>query len=217
MKALGAHGASVYAVVFSPDGKSLASASADNTVKIWDVMAQKELKVLKGHEQPVTAVTFTDDSDSVVTASMDRSIRVWSVTAVKELKKEVKEPKDKTDVEDPKDKKDTKDPKDKKKDVKDPKDKKDDKAKEPEKKTDPKDLGEMKRLGPTTDDPYAIVWSPKTKTLVVCGYSGQGDDLGARAIPSRSSPKRLSRRGIASRSRTMEKWFLLATTTARSR
>ena len=31
----------------------------------------------------------------------------------------------------------------------------------------------MKRLGPTTDDPYAVAWSPKSKSLAVCGYSGQ--------------------------------------------
>ena len=69
----------------------LASASADNTVKVWDVLGQKELKVLKGHEQPVTGVTFADDADTVITASMDRTIRVWSVKAVKEIKAVKKE------------------------------------------------------------------------------------------------------------------------------
>ena len=48
-----------------------------------------------------------------------------------------------------------------------------DEKKEPEPKVDPKDLGEIRRLGPTSDDPYAIAWSPKTNTLAVCGYSGQ--------------------------------------------
>ena len=167
LKALGLHTASVYSVAFSPDGKVLASASADNTVKIWDVLAQKELKVLKGHEQPVTSVTFANDDDTVVTASMDRSIRVWSVKAVKAIKPVKKEGK-------PKDKKeDKKAPNDKKS-----KGKKDVKPKEmqepdPKVKVDPKDLGEVMRLGPTTDDPYALAWSPKTKRLAVCGYSGQ--------------------------------------------
>jgi WD40 repeat protein len=31
----------------------------------------------------------------------------------------------------------------------------------------------VRRLGPTTDDPYALAWSPGAKTLAVCGYSGQ--------------------------------------------
>ena len=52
--------------------------------------------------------------------------------------------------------------------------KKDDKKeKEAEVKIDPKDRGEVKRFGPTTDDPYAVAWSPKSKTLAICGYSGQ--------------------------------------------
>jgi len=63
--------------------------------------------------------------------------------------------------------------KDEKKDAKDPKDKKDPPKEAPKEMKDPKDAGEMKRLGPTTDDPYSLVWSPATKTLAVCGYSGQ--------------------------------------------
>jgi WD40 repeat protein len=175
LKNLGAHDGSVYTVVFSPDSKLLASAGAgkDNLVKVWDVKDQKELTQLKGHEQPVTAVTFAGN-DVVVTASMDRTLRVWTT---KEPKKDDKEPK-----KDPKDDKDKKEPKkdDKKKedvkdkkDAKDKKDPKDDKkdAKEPPK--DYKDPKELKKYGPTSDDPYAIAWSEKTKTVAVCGYSGQ--------------------------------------------
>jgi WD40 repeat protein len=162
LKNLGTHTGSVYAVAFSPDGKVLASASADNTVKIWDVAGQKELKVLKGHEQPVTAVTFAGDADTVVTASMDRTIRVWSIQAVKDIQPPAK------DKQDPK--KDGK--KDEKQDAK--KDSKPDEKKDgKDGKASPKDAGELIRLGPTMDDPYAIGWSDKTKLLAVCGYSGQ--------------------------------------------
>ena len=163
LKALGAHDGSVYAVAFSPDGKLLASAGAgkDNLVKIWDVKEQKELTQLRGHEQPVTAVVFSGNTD-VVTASMDRSIRVWNV----------KDPKPEPKKEEPKKEEPKKDPP--KKDAKvDPKDKKDPKVEPKDPPKPVKDPKETKVLGPTTDDPYAIAWSPATKTLAVCGYSGQ--------------------------------------------
>lgn len=155
LKTLGSHDGSVYAVAFSPDGKLLASAGAgkDNLVKLWDVKEQKEVMQLKGHEQPVTAVVFADN-ELVVTASMDRTIRTWTTKAAKEPAKK----------EEPKKEEPKKEPKDPKVDPKDAK-------KEPPK--DVKDPKELKKLGPTTDDPYAIAWSPKTKTLAVCGYSGQ--------------------------------------------
>ncbi len=199
LKNLGAHDGSVYAVAFSPDSKLLASAGAgkDNLVKIWDVKDQKELTQLRGHEQPVTSVVFAGN-ELVVTASMDRTIRTWTTKdppkkeepKKDDTKKDTKDPKKNDTKKDDKDKKDTKDvkkddKKDDKKDVKkdDPKkdakkeDKKEDKkdAKDPKKEEpkDTKDPKELKKLGPTTDDPYAIAWSEKTKTVAVCGYSGQ--------------------------------------------
>ena len=45
-------------VVFSPDGKHLATASQDQTVKLWDVESGKLLRTLDGHEQFVDAATF---------------------------------------------------------------------------------------------------------------------------------------------------------------
>ncbi len=43
------HSDSVNSVAFSPDGKYLASGSADNTVKLWSVESQKEITMLQGH------------------------------------------------------------------------------------------------------------------------------------------------------------------------
>ncbi|MEH2135702.1 nSTAND1 domain-containing NTPase, partial [Nostoc sp.] len=43
------HSSGVYSVVFSPDGKTLASGSYDNTIKLWDVSTGKAIKTLTGH------------------------------------------------------------------------------------------------------------------------------------------------------------------------
>src|SRR5262249_3248780 len=52
------HTDAVTSVAFSPSGKSLASASADATARVWDRTTGAESIVLKGHALPVTCVPF---------------------------------------------------------------------------------------------------------------------------------------------------------------
>jgi WD40 repeat protein len=75
----GGHAQGVTGVAFSRDGRRLASASLDGTVKIWDVLADKELLTLKGHLAAVTCVDFSPDGRYVVSASEDGTARVWDV------------------------------------------------------------------------------------------------------------------------------------------
>src|SRR6476646_10148742 len=51
------HGGGIFSVAFSPDGRRIASASRDNTVKLWDAVTGKELRTLKGHTNQVLRVT----------------------------------------------------------------------------------------------------------------------------------------------------------------
>lgn len=83
---LAGHGAAVYGVASSPDGKQAASAGADNKVIVWDLAAKKALKTLEGHKDKVYAVAFSPDGKSIASASGDRSVILWDLAAGKQIR-----------------------------------------------------------------------------------------------------------------------------------
>jgi WD40 repeat protein len=70
---------------FSADGTRVAAISAnDNTVRIWDVAANKELATLRGHAKPVACVAFSPDGKRVATGSADHTARLWDTASGQE-------------------------------------------------------------------------------------------------------------------------------------
>ncbi|RYO00277.1 Vegetative incompatibility protein [Alternaria tenuissima] len=89
LQTLKGHSSVVNAVAFSPDSKTLASASWDETVKLWDVGSGKAVQTLKGHSGRVNAVAFSPDGKTLASASDDKTVKVWdagSGKAVQTLK-----------------------------------------------------------------------------------------------------------------------------------
>jgi WD40 repeat protein len=68
----------VQAAAFSPDGRYLATASSDYTVRIWSTDTWRTVAVLHGHRGSVNTVAFSSDGRYLATASGDGTARIWS-------------------------------------------------------------------------------------------------------------------------------------------
>jgi WD40 repeat protein len=84
-KVLSGHSEAINSVAFSPEGKTLASGSNDNTIKLWDVATGREIKTLKGHSEWVTFVTFSPDDKLLASMSGDKTVKLWDISTGKEL------------------------------------------------------------------------------------------------------------------------------------
>ena len=76
------HVDSVTSVSFSPDGKMIASGSADGMVIIWNRNGKK-IKDFKAHEKKITSLGFSPDSQKLLSASEDKTLKLWSLKGKK--------------------------------------------------------------------------------------------------------------------------------------
>ncbi len=79
------HGAGVTAVDFSPDGKTLASASRDGALLLWDAATGRELRRLSGQVKGIFSICFFPDGKRLASGGSDNTVRVWNLESGKEL------------------------------------------------------------------------------------------------------------------------------------
>jgi hypothetical protein len=74
------HTGPIWCTTFSPDGKRIATAGQDHTIKIWDAEDGRELLTLRGHTHVVFCVTFSPDGHLLASGGIDTTVRIWDAT-----------------------------------------------------------------------------------------------------------------------------------------
>ncbi|MHC5741441.1 MAG: nSTAND1 domain-containing NTPase [Nostoc sp.] len=77
LRSIAAHNAGVLSVNFSHDGQTLASTSADSTIKLWSSKDGFLRQTLLGHSIAVYSASFSPDDQTLVSAGADKTVRFW--------------------------------------------------------------------------------------------------------------------------------------------
>jgi WD40 repeat protein/DNA-binding SARP family transcriptional activator len=85
LETLVGHSAEVLAVGVSPNGRIVATGSADGTARLWNAATGDPVHVLPAHRGGVFATRFSADGTRLATLGADRAVRVWNVRTGREL------------------------------------------------------------------------------------------------------------------------------------
>jgi WD40 repeat protein/uncharacterized caspase-like protein len=65
-------------IVFSSDGRTIAAASGDKTIRVWEIASGRLLRTFRGHRADINKIAISSDGQTIVSASSDKDVKVWS-------------------------------------------------------------------------------------------------------------------------------------------
>ncbi len=68
-----------------PDGKTLITASGDNTLRVWDIEERQERLLMRGHTNAVHHADLSSDGTLLISAGRDATVRFWRAATPKEV------------------------------------------------------------------------------------------------------------------------------------
>ena len=74
------HSNEVLAIACTTDGKYVASAGRDSTIRLWDARSNELLDTFKGHRDIISTLTFQDYTHTLFSGSHDRTVKIWNMT-----------------------------------------------------------------------------------------------------------------------------------------
>jgi eukaryotic-like serine/threonine-protein kinase len=83
--ALEGHRLAITRLEFSPDGKTLATASLDHEIRLWEVATGRCVKILPGHFEEVSDISFSPDSRTLASIAYGDSVKIWQLPIGREL------------------------------------------------------------------------------------------------------------------------------------
>jgi WD40 repeat protein len=82
---LAGHTGTIRALTWSPDGNRLASGSADQTVRVWDLARRRCERVLRGHTSAISDIDFSPDGRCLASVALEPTARIWSIATGRSL------------------------------------------------------------------------------------------------------------------------------------